>query len=200
MFTVPNLLTLLRALGIPLFLYLVSTERTGLAVITLMVAGATDYFDGKLARALRQESRLGELMDPAVDRLYIASVLIALYITSAVPGWVLVAIIARDLGLGVILALMKVRGLPPFTVTYLGKAATFNLLYALPLLLLTDSTQGWIAETSFILGWSFAGWGIALYLWTGLSYARLGLRDLQRQSQQKRSIKSDEEMKGSESE
>ncbi len=200
MFTVPNLLTLLRALGIPLFLYLVSTERTGLAVITLMVAGATDYFDGKLARALRQESRLGELMDPAVDRLYIASVLIALYITSAVPGWVLVAIIARDLGLGVILALMKVRGLPPFTVTYLGKAATFNLLYALPLLLLTDSTQGWIAETSFILGWSFAGWGIALYLWTGLSYARLGLRELQRQSQQQRSIKGDEEMKGSESE
>ena len=178
MFTVPNLLTLLRALGIPLFLYFVTTERTGLAVITLMVAGATDYFDGKLARALKQESRLGELMDPAVDRLYIASVLIALYITSAVPGWVLVAIIARDLGLGVILALMKVRGLPPFTVTYLGKAATFNLLYALPLLLLTDSTQGWIAETSFILGWSFAGWGIALYLWTGLSYARIGLREL----------------------
>ena len=174
MFTVPNLLTLLRALGIPLFLYLVTTERLGLAVITLMVAGATDYFDGKLARALKQESRLGELMDPAVDRLYIASVLIAFYITSAVPGWVLVAIIARDLGLGVILALMKVQGLPPFTVTYLGKAATFNLLYALPLLLLTDSTHGWIAETSFILGWSFAGWGIALYLWTGLSYAQIG--------------------------
>ena len=86
--------------------------------------------------------------------------------------------IARDLGLGVILALMKVRGLPPFTVTYLGKAATFNLLYALPLLLLTDSTQGWIAEISFILGWSFAGWGIALYLWTGLSYDQLGLRQL----------------------
>ena len=81
-------------------------------------------------------------MDPAVDRLYIASVLIALYITSAVPGLVLVVIIVRDLGLGVILALMKVRGLPPFTVTYLGKAATFNLLYALPLLLLTDSKIG----------------------------------------------------------
>ena len=194
MFTVPNLLTLLRALGIPLFLYLVTTERLGLAVITLMVAGATDYFDGKLARALKQESRLGELMDPAVDRLYIASVLIALYITSAVPGWVLVAIIARDLGLGVILALMKVQGLPPFTVTYLGKAATFNLLYALPLLLLTDSTQGWIAETSFILGWSFAGWGIALYLWTGLSYARLGIRQMRFQMKKQR----DEKVKGSE--
>ena len=194
MFTVPNVLTLLRALGIPIFLYLVTTERSGLAVITLMVAGATDYFDGKLARALNQESRLGELMDPAVDRLYIASVLIALYITSAVPGWVLFVIIARDLGLGIILALMKMRGLPPFTVTYLGKAATFNLLYALPLLLLKDSTEGWIADTSFIFGWSFAGWGIALYLWTGLSYAQLGLR----QMRQHMTMKRDEKVKGSE--
>ena len=121
MFTIPNLLTLLRALGIPVFLYLVATDRSGLAVATLMVAGATDYFDGKLARALKQESRLGELMDPAVDRLYIASVLIALYITDAVPAIVLVLIVARDLALGLLLALMKSRGLPPFTVTYLVK-------------------------------------------------------------------------------
>ena len=194
MFTVPNFLTLLRALGIPLFLYLVAIERSGLAVITLMVAGATDYLDGKLARALKQESRLGELMDPAVDRLYIASVLIALYMTSAVPGWVLAVIIARDLGLGAILAVMKTRGLPPFTVTYLGKAATFNLLYALPLLLLTDSTQGWIADTSFVFGWSCAGWGIALYIWTGLSYARLGIRQMRLQMKKQR----DEKVKGSE--
>jgi cardiolipin synthase len=177
-FTIPNLLTLLRALGIPVFLYLVATDRSGLAVATLMVAGATDYFDGKLARALKQESRLGELMDPAVDRLYIASVLIALYITDAVPAIVLVLIVARDLGLGLLLALMKSQGLPPFTVTYLGKAATFNLLYALPLLLLTDSSTGWVAQVSFIFGWGFAGWGIALYLWTGLSYARLGLAEI----------------------
>ena len=179
MVTIPNLLTLLRALGIPIFLYLVLVEKEmGWAVLTLVVAGATDYLDGKVARALKQESRLGELMDPAVDRLYIATVLIAMYVTQALPFFVLLTIVVRDLVLGVLLIVMKSRGIPPFKVTYLGKAATFNLLYALPLLLLTDSSSGWVADASFIFGWGFALWGIALYLWTGLSYAGSGIRQL----------------------
>jgi cardiolipin synthase len=181
MVTIPNLLTLLRALGIPIFLYLVLVEKEmGWAVLTLVVAGATDYLDGKVARALKQESRLGELMDPAVDRLYIATVLIAMYVTQALPFFVLLTIVVRDLVLGVLLIVMKSRGIPPFKVTYLGKAATFNLLYALPLLLLTDSSSGWVADASFIFGWGFALWGIALYLWTGLSYAGSGVRQLRR--------------------
>lgn len=179
MITIPNLLTLLRALGIPIFLYLVlAKEAMGWAVLTLVIAGATDYLDGKVARALNQESRLGELMDPAVDRLYIATVLVAMYVTESLPIWVLVLIIARDLVLAFLLVVMKTRGIPPFTVTYLGKAATFNLLYALPLLLLTDTSTGWVRDISFIFGWGFAGWGIALYLWTGVSYAGSGLRQL----------------------
>ena len=165
-----------------MFLYLVLVqEKMGWAVLTLVIAGATDYFDGKVARALHQESRLGELMDPAVDRLYIATVLIAMYVTEALPFWVLALIVARDLLLGLLLIIMKSRGIPPFTVTYLGKAATFNLLYALPLLLLADSSTGWVGEASFIFGWGFAGWGIALYLWTGVSYAGAGLRQLKGQ-------------------
>jgi len=177
--TIPNLLTLLRALGIPIFLYLVlAKEEMGWAVLTLVIAGATDYLDGKVARALKQESRLGELMDPAVDRLYIATVLVAMYVTESLPIWVLILIIARDLVLALLLVVMKTRGIPPFTVTYLGKAATFNLLYALPLLLLTDTSTGWVRDASFIFGWGFAGWGIALYLWTGVSYAGSGLRQL----------------------
>jgi cardiolipin synthase len=179
MVTIPNLLTLLRALGIPIFLYLVLMEKEmGWAVLILVIAGATDYLDGKVARALKQESRLGELMDPAVDRLYIATVLIAMYVTQALPLVVLLTIVVRDLVLGVLLIVMKSRGIPPFKVTYLGKAATFNLLYALPLLLLTDSSSGWVADASFIFGWGFALWGIALYLWTGLSYAGSGVRQL----------------------
>jgi len=179
MVTIPNLLTLLRALGIPIFLYLVLMEKEmGWAVLILVIAGATDYLDGKVARALKQESRLGELMDPAVDRLYIATVLIAMYVTQALPFFVLLTIVVRDLVLGVLLIVMKSRGIPPFKVTYLGKAATFNLLYALPLLLLTDSSSGWVADASFIFGWGFALWGIALYLWTGLSYAGSGVRQL----------------------
>ena len=178
-FTIPNLLTALRAAGIPVFLYFVLvSDNLPAAVITLMVAGATDYFDGKLARALKQESRLGELMDPGVDRLYIITVLIAMYATQALPIWVLVLIVFRDIALGLLLLAMKKRGIPPFTVTYLGKAATFNLLYALPLLLLTDSTSGVTADLAYIFGWSFACWGIALYLWTGMSYARAGFKSL----------------------
>jgi cardiolipin synthase len=176
MLTIPNLLTLVRALGIPVFLWLIySQQNSALAVIVLMIGGATDYFDGKLARALGQESRFGELMDPTVDRLYIAAVLIALYSTDAVSVWVLLTIVLRDLLLALLLLAMKFNGIPPLTVTYLGKAATFNLLYALPLLLLQQSTSTWVASTSFIFGWAFASWGIALYLITGVSYAKSGI-------------------------
>ncbi|MFM8328783.1 MAG: CDP-alcohol phosphatidyltransferase family protein, partial [Actinomycetales bacterium] len=83
--TIPNFLTLIRALGIPIFLYLVLQEKFSLAVLTLMIAGVTDDLDGKLARLLKQESRFGELMDPAVDRLYIATVLIAMFLTNSIP-------------------------------------------------------------------------------------------------------------------
>jgi cardiolipin synthase len=177
--TIPNALTGVRALGIPLFLWLVLIqERYGWAVLVLMVAGATDYFDGKLARALHQESRLGELMDPAVDRLYIISVLVAMYVTETVPVAILLLVAGRDLVLGAMLIVMKRKGIPPFTVTYLGKAATFNLLYALPLLLLTKNSSDALSTFSFVMGWAFAGWGIALYLYTGVSYARTGFREL----------------------
>lgn len=178
MVNIPNSLTALRALGIPVFLWFVVAENYAVAVFTLMVAGATDYFDGKLARALGQESRLGELMDPAVDRLYIATVLIAMYITGAIPGWLIFAIVLRDALLGFLLILMKRRKIPPFKVTYLGKAATFNLLYALPLLLLTFASESWIADLSFTFGWAFAGWGIGLYLLTGAQYGLTGLNAL----------------------
>ena len=181
MLTIPNLLTMARALGIPVFLYLVLIkEQMVLAILTLVIAGATDYFDGKLARAWNQESRLGELMDPAVDRLYIISVLIAMFATQVVPLWVLALIAGRDVLLGFLLVVMKSKRIPPFKVTYLGKAATFNLLYALPLLLLTDSTSGPISDAAYIFGWGFAGWGIGLYLFTGLSYARAGIKSLKR--------------------
>ena len=179
--TIPNILTLFRALGIPLFLYLVIEERFSLAVLTLMISGATDYLDGKLARMLKQESRLGELMDPTVDRLYIATVLIAMYLTNSIPAFILIVIVLRDLAIGAILIAMKRVGIGPFKVTYLGKAATFNLLYALPLLLLTSTSYSWIGDLAFIAGWAFAGWGIALYIFTGFSYGLTGVRLLQAQ-------------------
>jgi len=176
--TVPNALSVLRLVGVPIYLLLIESERYGWAVLTLVVAGATDYFDGKIARRFNQTSRLGELLDPAADRLYIVVILFSLWDLELLPIAVVLVIVGRDIILGILLIVMKRRDLPPFTVTYLGKAATFNLLYAFPFLLLTRSNTPWVAESSFILGWAFSAWGIGLYLYTGFVYLREGLRDL----------------------
>jgi cardiolipin synthase len=177
-FNVPNALTGLRALGIPLFIYLaISLEADGWAILTLAIGGATDYFDGKLARAWGQESRFGELADPAIDRLYIIATLIVLYIRDAIPLWVIVLLMARDLILALATLALTLNSLPPLKVTYLGKAATFNLLYAFPLLLLALA-DNWAGTLAFIFGWSFAIWGIALYLFTGVSYFLTAVRTI----------------------
>lgn len=175
---VPNALTGLRALGIPLFIYLaIGLESDGWAILTLAIGGATDYFDGKLARAWGQESRFGELADPAIDRLYIVATLIVLYIRDAIPIWVIALLLARDLILAIATIGLTLNSLPPLKVTYLGKAATFNLLYAFPLLLLALA-ENWAGTLAFIFGWSFAIWGIALYLFTGVSYFLTAVRTI----------------------
>jgi cardiolipin synthase len=172
---VPNALTALRGLGIPLFIYLAMVlEADGWAIFTLAVGGATDYFDGKLARAWGQESRFGELADPAIDRLYIIATLIVLYLRDAVPLWVIAVLLGRDLLLGALTIVLAMNSLPPLKVTYLGKAATFNLLYAFPFLLLALH-PGWAGTAAYIFGWSFTWWGVGLYLFTGASYFRTGI-------------------------
>ena len=172
---VPNALTGLRALGIPLFIYLgLALEADGWAILTLAIGGATDYFDGKIARAWGQESRFGELADPAIDRLYILATLIVLYLREAIPFWVIALLLARDLILAIITIALTAKSLPPLKVTYLGKAATFNLLYAFPFLLLALH-PGWAGTAAYIFGWSFTWWGIGLYLFTGASYLRTGI-------------------------
>ena len=166
MLTIPNALSIARGLGIPLFLWAyLGNGNKGIAFLILVLGGLTDYLDGKLARALNQESELGAKLDPAIDRLYLATILFALAYKGILP-WILVgALVGRDLILGIIL-LIKRTILP---VTYLGKSATFNLLYALPLLLLDQFS------VMRIIGWAFAIWGIGLYLLTGAMYARVAL-------------------------
>jgi len=172
---VPNALTALRGLGIPLFIYLALVlEADGWAIFTLAVGGATDYFDGKLARAWGQESRFGELADPAIDRLYIIATLIVLYLRDAVPLWLIAVLLGRDLLLGALTIVLAMNSLPPLKVTYLGKAATFNLLYAFPFLLLALH-PGWAGTAAYIFGWSFTWWGVGLYLFTGAYYFRTGI-------------------------
>lgn len=168
--TWPNAITGLRALGIPLFIYIALVpEADAWAIFVLAVGGATDYFDGKLARALGQESKLGEILDPTIDRLYILATLIVLYLRDAIPLWLIITLVARDVILALATIALTAKKKPPLKVTFIGKAATFNLLYAFPFLLLALS-QSLLGEIAFIFGWAFAGWGVALYVATGVSY------------------------------
>lgn len=176
--TIPNALTALRGLGVPLFIWLALVEKAdGWAILVLAIGGATDYLDGKLARAWNQTSRFGELADPAIDRLYILATLIVLYLREAIPFWVLVALLGRDLILALLAIVLTRQGLPPLKVTYIGKAATFNLLYAFPLLLLALNTS-FLGSLAYIFGWAFALWGVALYIYTGISYFRAGVKSI----------------------
>ena len=178
MLTIPNLLTFARALGVPLFIWVgLDGSHDWWALIILVVGGATDYLDGKVARALNQTSRFGELADPAIDRLYIAATLVVLLIRGAVPLWMVIAIFGRDLLLAVQLFFIKRAGYGPLKVTYIGKAATFNLLYAFPCLLLTLQ-EGAIGTLATVFGWAFAIWGLTLYLFTGVRYFIDGARTL----------------------
>jgi cardiolipin synthase len=167
---VPNALSLLRLAGVPLFLWLLLGPRAdGWALAVLAVGGVTDWLDGKLARLLGQYSALGALLDPAVDRLYILAALVALGVREVVPWWVVAVLVGRDLVLGACLPVLRARGFGPFRVTYLGKSATFLLLYAFPLLLL-GSGAGVAAAVARPFGYAFTAWGTALYLYSGLLY------------------------------
>jgi cardiolipin synthase len=168
--TVPNLLSASRLLGVPVFLWLLLGPRAdGWALLVLALSGLTDWADGVLARRLNQLSRLGELLDPLVDRLYILASLLGLVLRHILPWWLAAVLIGRDLVLLCTLPALKRRGLTGLPVHYLGKAATFNLLYAFPLLLL-GSHAGTLSQLAKPIAWAFTLWGTGLYLWAGGLY------------------------------
>ncbi|QTI67357.1 CDP-alcohol phosphatidyltransferase family protein [Gordonia polyisoprenivorans] len=168
--TVPNALSVLRLVLIPVFIWLVIVEKAdGWAFVVLFVSGVTDWLDGKLARLLDQSSRLGELLDPAADRLYIVVIPICFGLRDFVPWWLIGVIIARDVLLFASAPLLRSRGLVALPVLYVGKAATFALMSAFPWLLAgqLDSVVGTIC---YPIGWAFLIWGVGMYLWSFVLY------------------------------
>lgn len=180
--TIPNVLSFLRLLGVPVFLWLVLVPQADVAAFVLLVAsGVTDWLDGRIARATGQITRLGQLLDPLADRLYIAATLVGLALRAIIPWWLVVVILARDLVLAVVLALLKRRGVTGLPVHFLGKAATFCLMWGFPILLLGTSATGTsftFADLARDVGWAFALWGTALYWWAGLLYLEQAARVL----------------------
>jgi cardiolipin synthase len=167
--TIPNALSAARLVGVPIFLWLVLNEYDAAAVLVLMVSGFTDWLDGKIARRWNQMSRLGQLLDPAADRLYILATLVGLTVRDVVPLWLTVALVGRDVLLSFTLPILHRHGYGPLPVHFLGKAATFNLLAGFPLLLLGEG-DSLVSQVAHAFGWAFAIWGTALYWWAGVLY------------------------------
>lgn len=186
--TIPNVLSVIRLLLVPVFVYLLLVPRAfAPAVGILMFSGISDWADGKIARLVpNQSSRLGELLDPLVDRIYMITVPVGLALAGVIPWAVVAILLGRDLLLAATLPIVRGRGVTALPVTYIGKAATFSLMSGFPLILLGQ----WDALWSTVIGatgWAFVIWGIGMYLWSAVLYliqVRLLIRRLPKSSAQ----------------
>lgn len=169
--TVPNVLSFIRLLLVPVFLVLLIDGKDLLALVVLVVSSLSDFLDGLIARNFNQVSRLGQLLDPAADRLYIFAALIGLAVRGILPWWLVGVIVARDLTLLALGVVLANHGYGPLPVHHLGKVATFFLFYALPIVMLGQAVPE-IAWITGPIGWAFAIWGAFLYWWAGAVYIR----------------------------
>ena len=177
--TAPNVITLVRLLCIPVFLWLLfGLHRQTAAAILLAVLGATDWVDGFVARRYGQVSTLGKVLDPTADRLLVGTAVISILVYGAVPLWFGIATIAREILVSAMVILLAALGAARIDVLWVGKAGTFGLMFAYPTFLLADGTAGW-QEPIRIIGWVTGLVGLALAWWAAGSYvgpAREALR------------------------
>ncbi|MEV0720691.1 CDP-alcohol phosphatidyltransferase family protein [Asanoa sp. NPDC050611] len=182
--TLPNLISFLRLLGVPVFMWLmIGPQNDVAAVVVLAIGGSSDWVDGWVARRLGQVSRLGELLDPAADRLYILAVLVTFTYREIVPWEFTAALVARELMMALCLFVLRRNGFGPPQVHYLGKTATFILLAAFPVLLLAHAAPP-IATGAAAVGWGLAWWGIVLYWIAGFLYVGQAARVIRAGRQQ----------------
>lgn len=174
--TIPNAISVARLVGVPLFLWLLLVAEADVwAFLVLVLGGASDWLDGYLARRLNQFSRVGEILDPLIDRLYIAATLVGLALREFIPWWLLAILVLRDVLLVALLPILRRRGRISLPVTYVGKTGTFALLWGFPLLLLGGLPFP-VGSAIVAIGWAFALWGAFLYWWAGVRYAQTALR------------------------
>ncbi|RQP12753.1 MAG: CDP-alcohol phosphatidyltransferase family protein [Microbacteriaceae bacterium] len=173
--TIPNVLSAVRLVLIPVFLWLLGTEQYGWALLVIVVSSLTDFVDGFIARRFNQVSRIGQVLDPAVDRLFIFSTLIGLAWQGFLPWWLVILIVLRDVGIVLLGPVLATHGYGPLPVHHLGKVATFSLLFALPTLVLGAAFPA-VAAVSDPFGWALALWGAFLYWWAGAIYLRETIR------------------------
>lgn len=169
--TIPNLISFARLLAIPAFCILILLRLDIAAIVLLACFGATDWVDGFLARRLKQRTALGAKLDPVADRLYILATVVTLLARGLVPIWFVLVLLARDVMLALLLPVLRRHGMMALPVNWIGKAGTFLILLALPLILIGDpESLNWV--WAHWAGWILAGLGALAYWVAGLLYVR----------------------------
>jgi cardiolipin synthase len=179
-FTAPNVITMVRLLCIPIFVWLLfglhhQTAAAGL----LAVLGATDWVDGQVARRFGQVSTLGKVLDPAADRILVGTAVISVIVHGAVPLWFGIATIVREVLVSLMVVLLAALGASRIDVLWVGKAGTFGLMSAYPLFLLGHGTAGWQGPVRDV-AWVCGAVGLSLAYYAASQYvapARRALRD-----------------------
>ena len=169
--TIPNVLSMARLVLIPAFIWVALVqEADGWAFAILAISSATDWLDGVIARRFNRMSRVGQILDPMADRLFVISTILVLAVRGIVPWWLVAILVLRDVVMGLIQLVVNRRGVPPLPVHYVGKAATLCLLYGMPILFLTTG-DGVVSDIATPLAWAFIIWGTGIYWWSAILYA-----------------------------
>ena len=168
-FNIPNSITLIRIAVTPIILFLTFNNQLVIVCILIFISSFSDWLDGYIARRFNQFSRLGELLDPISDRIYILTLLFIVYYINALNILIIGIIILRELFMTILIAYLKTKNITGLPVHYLGKMGAFNLLIGIPGLIFAKAFPShefiWLT-----IGWSFLLWGVFLYFFSTIKY------------------------------
>ena len=177
-FTIPNIITLIRLCTLPVFVYLLfGADDRWAAGWVLFAIGSTDWLDGFLARRWNQVSNVGKILDPVADRLLFFVGVVSIIIDGSVPVWFAVAVLVREAAVAIGTISLAAMGASRIDVTWYGKAATFALMGAFPAFLVGASDHA-TADGFRALAWVVGIPGLALAYWSALLYVPLGRKAL----------------------
>ena len=176
--TIPNLITLVRLACLPLFVWLLLGRDDRLAAGALLgLLGATDWVDGWVARRFDQVSDVGKILDPVVDRLLFFVSIVAIIIAGAAPLWFCIAVLAREIVIAIATLVLAALGARRIDVTWVGKAATFGLMFAFPGFLWASTD--WALQPFFeVATWVFGLPALVLSYYAAALYVPIGLAAL----------------------
>lgn len=180
LWTIPNLISILRLLAVPWFLWLLlHDDRPIAAGLLLAFLGATDWVDGYIARRFDQGSEIGKVLDPVADRVLLIAGAVALLVDGRVPAWVGIVVLAREALISLATLGLAAKGARRIDVQWVGKAGTLALMFALPMFLWLDATAAGVGRDVLATGtWAFTIGGLLLSYIAAAGYVPMARRAL----------------------